>query len=47
MVAFVLAIIAMVMIHETGHFVTAKWAGMKVTEYFFGFGPQAVVDPQG
>ncbi len=39
-VAFVLAIIAMVMIHETGHFVTAKWAGMKVTEYFFGFGPK-------
>ncbi|MEA2826442.1 MAG: hypothetical protein QOG43_881 [Actinomycetota bacterium] len=39
-VAFVLAIIAMVMIHETGHFVTAKWSGMKVTEYFFGFGPK-------
>ena len=39
-VAFVLAIVAMVMIHETGHFVTAKWAGMKVTEYFFGFGPK-------
>jgi membrane-associated protease RseP (regulator of RpoE activity) len=39
-VAFVLAIIAMVMIHETGHFITAKWAGMKVTEYFFGFGPK-------
>jgi membrane-associated protease RseP (regulator of RpoE activity) len=40
MVAFALAIVAMVMIHETGHFVTAKWAGMKVTEYFFGFGPR-------
>ncbi len=39
-VAFVLAIIAMVMIHETGHFITAKWSGMKVTEYFFGFGPK-------
>ncbi len=39
-VAFVLGIIAMVMIHETGHFVTAKWSGMKVTEYFFGFGPK-------
>ena len=38
-VAFVLAIIAMVMIHEAGHFVTAKWSGMKVTEFFFGFGP--------
>jgi membrane-associated protease RseP (regulator of RpoE activity) len=38
-VAFVLAIVAAVMIHETGHFITAKWSGMKVTEYFFGFGP--------
>jgi len=39
-VAFVLAIIAMVMLHEAGHFVTAKWTGMKVTEFFFGFGPR-------
>ena len=28
------------MLHELGHFVTAKWAGMKVTEYFVGFGPR-------
>ena len=34
------ALIAIVMIHEFGHFVTAKWAGMKVSEYFFGFGPR-------
>ena len=39
-VAFVYAIVASVMLHETGHYVTAKWAGMKVTEYFFGFGPR-------
>ncbi len=30
----------MVMLHELGHFVTAKWSGMKVTEYFLGFGPR-------
>ncbi|HTW97389.1 MAG TPA: site-2 protease family protein [Acidimicrobiales bacterium] len=36
----VLAIIAMVMLHEFGHFVTAKWSGMKVTEFFVGFGPR-------
>ncbi len=30
----------LVMLHEPGHFVTAKWAGMKVTEFFFGFGPR-------
>src|SRR5437764_6925328 len=36
----IFALIAVVMLHEFGHFVTAKWAGMKVTEYFFGFGPR-------
>ena len=39
-VAFVLAVVAMVMVHELGHFITAKWSGMKVTEFFFGFGPR-------
>ena len=34
------AIIVMIMLHELGHFLTAKWAGMKVTEYFLGFGPR-------
>ena len=28
------------MLHELGHFATAKWSGMKVTEYFVGFGPR-------
>jgi membrane-associated protease RseP (regulator of RpoE activity) len=36
----VLALVAMVMAHELGHFLTAKWSDMKVTEYFFGFGPR-------
>ena len=39
-VLVVLAIIVMIMLHELGHFATAKWAGMKVTEYFLGFGPR-------
>lgn len=34
------ALVAIVMLHEFGHFITAKWAGMKVSEYFFGFGPR-------
>jgi membrane-associated protease RseP (regulator of RpoE activity) len=33
-------IVLMVFLHELGHFVTAKWAGMKVTEFFIGFGPR-------
>jgi membrane-associated protease RseP (regulator of RpoE activity) len=36
----VLAIVAMIMLHELGHFVAAKAGGMKVTEYFLGFGPR-------
>jgi membrane-associated protease RseP (regulator of RpoE activity) len=36
----IFALIAIVMLHEFGHFITAKWAGMKVSEYFFGFGPR-------
>ena len=34
------AIILMIMLHELGHFVMAKRAGMKVTEFFLGFGPR-------
>lgn len=39
-VAFALAVVGMVMAHEAGHFLTAKLSGMKVTEFFFGFGPR-------
>jgi membrane-associated protease RseP (regulator of RpoE activity) len=37
---FIAILVAIVMLHELGHFATAKWAGMKVTEYFVGFGPR-------
>lgn len=36
--AFVAALLISVMIHEFGHFITAKKFGMKVTEFFVGFG---------
>jgi membrane-associated protease RseP (regulator of RpoE activity) len=36
---FIVAAIASVMLHETGHFITAKRFGMKATQYFVGFGP--------
>jgi membrane-associated protease RseP (regulator of RpoE activity) len=38
--AIVFGIIALIMLHEAGHYITAKRAGMKVTEYFLGFGPR-------
>jgi membrane-associated protease RseP (regulator of RpoE activity) len=34
------ALFVMIMLHEFGHFITAKKSGMKVTEFFIGFGPR-------
>ena len=39
-IGVLVAVIAMIMLHELGHFVMAKRAGMKVTEFFLGFGPR-------
>jgi membrane-associated protease RseP (regulator of RpoE activity) len=36
----VVGVIVMIFLHELGHFATAKWSGMKVTEFFIGFGPR-------
>ncbi|MFI0354061.1 M50 family metallopeptidase [Actinomadura sp. 9N407] len=38
-VAFVVALLVSVMLHEAGHLLTAKRFGMKATQYFVGFGP--------
>ena len=37
-IAFILALLISVMFHELGHFLTARKFGMKVTEFFLGFG---------
>jgi membrane-associated protease RseP (regulator of RpoE activity) len=34
------ALVLMIFLHELGHFLMAKRAGMKVTEFFIGFGPR-------
>ncbi|HVE93403.1 MAG TPA: M50 family metallopeptidase [Acidimicrobiales bacterium] len=39
-VAVMAAVILMIMLHELGHYVMARRAGMKVTEFFLGFGPR-------
>jgi membrane-associated protease RseP (regulator of RpoE activity) len=36
--AFVIALLVSVMIHEFGHYITAKKYGMRVSEFFLGFG---------
>jgi membrane-associated protease RseP (regulator of RpoE activity) len=37
---FVVGLIVSVFLHEIGHFVTARWTGMKSTQFFMGFGPR-------
>ncbi|CUU55661.1 RIP metalloprotease RseP [Parafrankia irregularis] len=37
--AFVLALFVSVVLHEAGHFVTARYFGMKASRFFVGFGP--------
>jgi len=39
-IAFVVALLLSVMLHEAGHFFMARRFGMKVTEFFVGFGPK-------
>lgn len=36
----VVGLVVMIFLHELGHYLTAKWSGMKVTEFFIGFGPR-------
>lgn len=39
-VVIILSLVAMLFLHELGHYVTARWTGMKVSEFFIGFGPR-------
>ncbi|MBS1836300.1 MAG: site-2 protease family protein [Actinobacteria bacterium] len=36
----ILAIVAIIFLHELGHYLAARWSHMKVTEFFIGFGPR-------
>jgi membrane-associated protease RseP (regulator of RpoE activity) len=37
---FVVGLLISVVLHEVGHFVTARRTGMKVTQFYMGFGPR-------
>jgi membrane-associated protease RseP (regulator of RpoE activity) len=37
---FVVGILVAIFFHELGHFTTARWTGMKATQFFIGFGPR-------
>ncbi len=38
--AFVAGLLISVFLHEVGHFSTARWTGMKTTQFYMGFGPR-------
>ena len=40
MLVVIMALVVMITLHEFGHYITAKRAGMKVTEFFLFFGPK-------
>ncbi len=39
---FILVLSILILVHELGHFMTAKWLGMKVEEFGIGFPPKAL-----
>lgn len=39
-IVVIYSVIAIIMLHEFGHYLTARWSGMKATEFFVGFGPK-------
>jgi membrane-associated protease RseP (regulator of RpoE activity) len=38
--AVIAAFVVMIFLHELGHYLAARWSGMKATEFFLGFGPK-------
>jgi membrane-associated protease RseP (regulator of RpoE activity) len=37
---FVVGVLISIFMHELGHYMTARWTGMKATQFFIGFGPR-------
>jgi regulator of sigma E protease len=37
---FIIILLVLVIVHEFGHFIVAKWTGMRVDEFAFGFPPR-------
>jgi membrane-associated protease RseP (regulator of RpoE activity) len=37
---FVVGVLIAIFLHELGHYMTARWTGMKATQFFIGFGPR-------
>ncbi len=39
---FIVVIVVLILVHEFGHFIVAKWVGMRVDEFGIGFPPRAL-----
>src|SRR5579864_4474274 len=42
-IIFLVVLVALIVVHEFGHFVVAKWTGMRVDEFGLGYPPRAMV----
>lgn len=40
-IIFILVLVALIAVHEFGHFLAAKWSGMRVDEFGLGYPPKA------
>lgn len=47
LIVFLLIIGLLVLVHELGHMLAAKWAGVKVLEFAIGFGPTLIAFKRG
>lgn len=43
MLIFVVVLVALIVVHELGHLVVAKWSGMRVDEFGIGYPPRAAL----
>ena len=41
-IAFIIALSVLIFVHELGHFLVAKWAGMRVERFSLGFPPKMI-----
>ena len=46
-ILFIIILLVLVLIHEFGHFIVAKWVGMRVDEFAFGFPPRLFAKKKG
>lgn len=46
-ILFFIILLALVIVHEFGHFIAAKWVGMRVDEFAFGFPPRLFSKKKG